>query len=214
MQYKIKDLVGLQFGYLTITARTESLLSGKKWKARWLARCVCGKEITVIGANLRLPSRHALKSCGCRRGEQLVAARGSHGMGLHPALQQWHGAKQRVTNPKNKDWRNYGGRGITMCEHWLLRFENFWQDMGPSFEPGLQLDRRDNEGPYAPWNCRWATIKEQANNKRPNVKIQTPWGIMTIAEAADKAGLKRITVYKRFNRGWSESRLLDPVCTT
>ena len=128
----------------------------------------------------------------------------------HPTFMQWQGAIQRCTNPNCKDWDNYGARGIVVCERWLKSFENFWSDMGPTFAPGLQLERLENNGPYSPDNCKWATRLEQANNRRTNVRIQTPLGEMTIAQAARAFDLTTVTLRQRVKRNWPPERLFQP----
>ena len=81
--------------------------------------------------------------------------------------------KDRCALPTHQAWRNYGGRGITVCARWAESFGNFWADMGPTYVPGLTLDRRDNEAGYSPENCRWTTYKVQANNRRVSSKTST-----------------------------------------
>lgn len=198
-----KDMTGLVFGYLTVIRRHTQTPSGR---ATWLCRCVCGNEVVRIGTNLRSTYRGPKKSCGCRRGEMLTEAWGTHGMTNHPAYHTWAGLRQRCLNPKSKDWKNYGGRGVTVCDRWLLSFENFWADMGPSWFIGASIDRTDNAKGYFPENCRWTTARQQSNNKRPNIIVSTPRGRMTAAQAADLFGLKRITLYKRLEKGWDHLR--------
>jgi len=104
-------------------------------------------------------------------------------MSKHAAYVSWLHMRQRCIDPTSPDYPNYGARGITVCARWD-DFSAFWADMGNAWRPGLSIDRRDNHGPYEPDNCRWATDFQQANNKRNNRFIWTPFGTMTLAQAS------------------------------
>jgi hypothetical protein len=118
----------------------------------------------------------------------------------------WQGILHRCYSPKRRDYKRYGGRGIRVCERWH-KFANFLADMG---EPthGQTIDRIDTNGHYSPWNCRWATVKEQCNNTRRNVRLKCFGRDMTLAQWAAETGLPYKTLYSRLHRGWRPEDVL------
>jgi len=136
----------------------------------------------------------------------------THGMSKHPAYQVWRQMRARCLQPTHKCWPDYGGRGIRVCERWAVSFEEFWRDLGGSYQPGLTLERRDNNGHYEPDNCSWQPQATQALNKRSVVWLDTPKGRMHLKQAAAAFGLKHMTLYCRLRAGWPVSRALaEPV---
>ena len=114
---------------------------------------------------------------------------------------------KRCNNPKDKRYKNYGGRGIKVCDRWH-KFENFYADMGDK-PMGMSIDRINNNGNYAPENCRWATPFEQANNTVKNRKIIFKGKTLTVAQWSRELGIKRTTLSGRLNNyGWSTEKAL------
>lgn len=163
---RIINLTGQKFGCLTVISRSVDHIqpSGTK-RAKWLCRCECGNNVEVTGINLR---RGKTKSCGCITKDLNRRRRGTfHGESHTKLYHVWSQMIQRCTNPKQKKYPIYGGRGITVCEEWkysYLRFRNWAMTNG--YAEGLSIDRIDVDGNYEPSNCRWATSLEQAANKR------------------------------------------------
>lgn len=127
-----------------------------KRNAKWLCRCACDKTVAVYQFNL---TNGKTGSCGCRKRDAVT----KHGKHLSRTYVSWQHMKTRCSDPKHPSFHRYGGRGISVCERWLS-FENFLADMGER-PAGRTLDRVDNDRGYEPGNCRWATPKEQVNNR-------------------------------------------------
>lgn len=127
-----------------------------------------------------------------------------------PTYTTWCSMVARCTRPSSDRYKFYGARGITVCERWLSSYDNFILDMGER-PAGRTLERIDNSRGYEPGNCRWATAKEQQNNTRKNVLIDTPDGRMTIAQADGRFGLSAATLYARHAKGLPPGKVLAPI---
>jgi len=203
---KGQNLTGRTFGMLTALSPAGS--NGAK--LRWLYRCDCGNECVKVGADVSKDVKKGrVPNCGCMTRRILSEKRTSHGMSRHPCYAVYRSMVDRCTLPSHHAWKNYGGRGISVCPQWMTSFENFWRDMGPGYRSGLQLDRRDNGAGYWPENCRWVPCLTNSRNKRSNSTIQTPAGPMLLSEAAGLSGIGKTTLAYRVKNQWPTDRLFD-----
>ena len=131
----------------------------------------------------------------------------NHGMRHTKYYYIWNNMKNRCNRPDHPQYESYGGRGIYVCDRWMQGFEYFWEDMGPTYKDGLQIERRDNNDGYTPENCYWATRKQQNANKRTNVYVDTPWGRMIMRDAAKRIGIGETTLRHRIKVGWAHDDL-------
>ena len=207
MHHRARDLTGLRVGYLTAISYAGS--NGKS--SLWKVRCDCGKEKQMEASEFMKQKKKGIRaSCGCMKRKTIGEKQQKHGMSKHPAFAVWHSMKQRCECPTHHAYKNYGGRGIKVCERWSSSFENFWGDMGPTYKRGLTLDRIDVNKGYAPENCRWATPKEQANNTRNTVYVLGK----PLSYWREKTGIGKTTLLYRLNHGCPIEHLFDkPDCS-
>jgi len=199
------DLTGQKFGRLVVIERSEN---GECGNVRWVCCCDCG-EISVVGAGALRTG--ATKSCGCLNRELTKRRFWEHGEAVKGEKTReyriWTHIKGRCLNPRNDRFKNYGGRGITVCDRWL-KYENFLEDMGRC-PKGLSIERIDNNGNYEPGNCKWATMHEQSRNMRTNVWMEYKGKRMILEDWLKKLGISwgRWNYWK--NKGMSFTDFLD-----
>ena len=198
-----KDLTGMRFGRLVVRERTANKItkSGKP-VAQWLCDCDCGNTNVVRSASL---NNGATKSCGCLRNEAAAATgkncNTTHGLSHTRLYKIWAKMLCRCYCETTKDYAAYGARGIQVHQDWH-DFKSFhdWAIYN-GYKSTLSIDRIDNNGDYSPQNCRWATLRQQANNTRQNINITHQGKTKTIAQWARELGLPAERLYKRHERG-------------
>lgn len=199
-----EDLTGKRFGRLTVIER-DIEKSGNG--AFWVCRCDCGNHTTVSTSHL---NSGCVVSCGCFAIETRKKANTKHGQEGTRLYRIWNGMKDRCTNPNASGYALYGGRGIKVCDEWSKSFKSFYDwALKSGYQENLTIDRIDVNGNYEPDNCRWATYKEQGNNKRSNRYITVNGETHTVSEWADSLSMKYNTLDERIRKGWSEEEAVS-----
>lgn len=212
----VNDLTGHVYGRLTVLffagfkyLKNTKSLKPKRFSA-WWCECSCDKQniVRVISLALR---RGNTRSCGCIKRELDKAGRkkSPHGMKESAEYRAWSGAKSRCYNPTNRKYKNYGARGIVMCDRWRKSFVNFYADMGPRPSADHSLERDNVNGNYEPNNCKWGTLTEQGRNKTNTVYLVYKNEKRCASEWAEIFNLPSGIIKSRIGYGWPTDDVLE-----
>lgn len=205
---KLIDLTGLRFSRIVVLRLGERTKGGQ---TTWVCMCDCGVEFSAQASNIK---NGKTRSCGCLRKEQLsefnTLYKTKHKKCKTTEYRIWSGIHTRCLNKLDNGYKEYGGRGISICDRWRV-FENFLLDMGERPSPNHSIDRIDVNGNYEPSNCRWATFFEQCNNKRDTVFIEYEGEKRTIAEWSKIKGLSYRIIWTRLRYGKVKGDIFRPV---
>jgi hypothetical protein len=201
MKSRYIDLSGKVFGRLTVTGIDTERVSKRPF---WICKCNCGNIKSISGASLRGRDSN---SCGCLAKELTIERSQTHGFSRTKTYKSWTGIWSRCRNPTDNHYELYGGRGISVDPYWE-KFENFLSDMGERPD-GMTIDRIDVNGNYCKENCRWATDKEQSNNRRTSKLITFDNETLTQIQWAEKLGISVTTLHTRLKNNWPLEKALS-----
>ena len=208
---KGKDLTGQKFGRLKVIKQIG--INSKNRQKIWLCKCDCGNEKQVVTSYL---TSGDTTSCGCYRKEceiknlsQFWGKPRTHGLSKTRIYRIWVDMKDRCNNNKNLFFKHYGGRGIKICNEWLIDFMNFYNwATNNGYNDNLTIDRINVNGNYEPNNCRWATAREQANNTRTTRRIKIFGECKTAYEFEKQYGIKACLLIDRYDKGYRDEKLI------
>lgn len=189
------NLIGQKFGRLIVLEQ----IKGSKYTS-WECRCSCGNTLPITTNSLRTKGT---QSCGCLRKETTSKRKTTHGMTGSPEYRTWQHMKERCYKPSTKGFKNYGGRGITVCDEWRDSFLAFYKHIGPKPHKEYTIDRIRNNGNYEPGNVQWADRKTQANNSRRNCCITIDGITKTVIQWAKVMNINPNTIISRLHYGWN-----------
>jgi len=200
---KFINLTGQRFSRLVVIKRAEN---DKQKLTQWLCQCDCGQQTIVRGSQLK---NNSIRSCGClyRESRKNNQYGYKHGYSNSRIYHTWNLMLQRCTNPNHTAYKNYGGRGIQVCEAWL-KFEGFLQDMVER-PYGMTLDRINNDGNYCKENCKWSTWQEQQRNRNNNKLITINGVDKCLAEWCEIYNLPYGRTLDRIRYGWTPEEALE-----
>jgi hypothetical protein len=204
---KFKDLSGVKFGRL----RVRCIEPDYKQSANtyWRCDCDCGGEKVVFGPSL---TRGSTKSCGCLRKERNKELKNGtkHGLRKTRIYSTWSAMIQRCCNENSRAYKDYGGRGITVCDEWRLSIETFhgWA-VNNGYKENLTIERIENNGNYCPSNCKWIPMKDQLRNQRTSKRLTYKNQTKIAADWGRELGIPASTICARKRSGWSDERALS-----
>lgn len=204
MKYNIEDYLGKQVSKdLEVVGLDDSFNENTINANHWFFKCSCGKVFSEFPS--RILSGHK-KSCGCKRN----AGKFVHGLNGNEFYHTWYAMMQRCYNPTHHNYKNYGARGICVCEEWhsLENFIKWAESTVGRKQYGLTVDRIDNNGNYCPQNCKWSTFQEQRRNSRQNRFIEYNGETKCLTEWAQEIGISKETLGGRLKAGWSIDKAL------
>lgn len=204
---KVRDLTGLQFDRLKVIERSnDHIQKNGRRRIMWKCQCTCGNSTIVYGDNLK---KGVSKSCGCLRKEVASKRRSSHHESKDRLYGIWCSMKSRCYNKNTAAFKDYGGRGIIICDSWQNSYKSFakWAKTN-GYTDSASIDRIDNNGDYTPENCRWTDAKEQARNRRNNVLITYRGETHNITDWARILKINPKTLFYRYYSGKSVEEIL------
>lgn len=200
----MESMIGKKFKRLLVIARFS--INGKTTN-RFICKCECFNYSIVTKTCLN----GRTGSCGCLNRELMRNEKMTHNMTRTTSYNIWSSMKSRCYNQKNHKYKNYGARGIIVCESWRISFENFLSDMGQRPTKNHSIERINNNGPYSKENCRWATLREQHFNKTKTVLISYNGNQYTTEDIAKLTNSNAQNIGLRIRRGWPIEKLFQKV---
>ena len=212
MSKTIEIKLGQKFGKLTVISfhHKKERVCGNRRRTfcYYLCKCDCGNE-TIVAKDFLIRKKNPTKSCGCISKNFLRSLTMTHGKSNTRLFRIWTHIKDRCFNSRNDAYKNYGARGISICNDWKNDFISFYNwAIANGYREDLTIDRINNNGNYEPANCRWISVKTQHRNTRRNVFLVYNNEKRCVSEWAEMLGISKETLYGRIKKGWPVERIL------